>query len=81
MPEFHIPEKTLAARVADDLRKALKARGIKQKDVAARLGVSEPEVSGRLSGNRNLTLASIQELAALADLSVSVQFNPQPTAN
>ena len=79
MPEFPITEKPLAARVAEDLRKALKARGIRQKDVAARLGISDPAVSERLSGNRNLTLASIQELADLAGLSVTVQFNPRPT--
>jgi transcriptional regulator with XRE-family HTH domain len=84
MPKEPIPENAgralLMTRVADDLRKALKARGVKQKDIAARLGISEAAVSIRLRGDQNLTLASLQELAALAGLSVSVQFKPRPAA-
>lgn len=83
MPKESIPESTagrnvLVARVAEDLRRAIKANGVKQKALAARLGISEPAVSSRLSGDQNLTLASIQELADLAGLSVSVQFSPRP---
>jgi transcriptional regulator with XRE-family HTH domain len=82
MSKEPIPDSTagrdaLMARVAEDLRRAIKAQGVKQKAIASRLGVAESEVSGRLSGQRNLTLASINELAGLAGLSVSVTFSPQ----
>lgn len=74
IPDSAASRDQLMARVAEDLRRAIKAQGVKQKAIAARLGVAESEVSGRLSGQRNLTLGSIHELADLADLSVVVTF-------
>lgn len=80
MREVPIPESAgqqmLMFRVADSLKRALKAHGLKQRDIARLLGISEPAVSDRLSGNRNLTLVSIHELAELAELRVIVDFRP-----
>ena len=64
----------LLFRVADDLKRALKAAGLRQCDVACRLGVSEAEISNRLSGERNLTLSTLREMAELANLRVIVSF-------
>lgn len=69
----------LQCRVAEELKRALKAQGVRQTALAARLEVSEAEISDRLSGRRNLTLGSLYEMADLADLAVVVQFKPRPT--
>lgn len=69
----------LQFRVADDLKRALKTQGVRQAALAARLEVSEAEISDRLSGRRNLTLGSLYEMADLADLAVDVRFRPRPT--
>lgn len=70
----------LLVRVAEDLKRALKAAGLRQCDVACRLGVSEAEISNRLSGERNLTLSTLREMAGLADLRVIVSFKERSNA-
>jgi hypothetical protein len=70
----------LLVRVAEDLKRALKAAGLRQCDVACRLGVSEAEISNRLSGERNLTLSTLREMADLADLRVIVSFKERSNA-
>jgi transcriptional regulator with XRE-family HTH domain len=49
------------------LKEELKAKGLKRRDVAARLGVSEITVKRYLSG-RSVTIATLEALAALVNL-------------
>lgn len=49
------------------LKQELKAKGLKRRDVAARLGVSEVTVKRYLSG-RSVTIATLEGLARLVDL-------------
>ncbi|WP_041257705.1 helix-turn-helix domain-containing protein [Fibrella aestuarina] len=60
--------------VAEALREALKDSGLTQKEVGSKLNVGEPTVSKYLSGNQNLTLETIDEIAKALGLKVKVTF-------
>lgn len=70
--QFEIDEKSEAATrfitsVRDELVKAMleekQSRGLSQSDVAALIGISPSVVSRQLSGEANLTLRSVAEIA------------------
>jgi transcriptional regulator with XRE-family HTH domain len=60
------PDSPTAAAV----RGALAARRVKQTQVAEKLGISQPAVSKRLSGQRQFSIAEIQLLAEWLDVPV-----------
>ena len=63
--------------IADHISLLMESKGMKQKDLAEKLGKSEAEVSKILSGMQNLTIRTIAKLeAALEDIVVCI-----PTAN
>jgi len=59
--------------IADYISLLMESKGMKQKDLAEKLGKSEAEVSKILSGTQNLTIRTIAKLeAALEELVVCV---------
>ena len=56
-----------AIDVVDELKRELKARGLKYADIARRIGMSEASVKRMLS-ERNLTLARLDEILAAAGI-------------
>ena len=53
--------------IADQIRLVLRQHGLTQRDLAARLGKKESEVSRMLSGMHNFTLRTIARLEAALD--------------
>ena len=56
------------------LREAIKKKGGRQVDVAAKLGRAQSHVSLAMSGRQNLTLRSMAEIAWAAGIGVEVVF-------
>lgn len=56
-------------RLLQALKKAFRERGIRQTDIAARLGVSEATVR-RYLGGKGLTLATLEQLCRIADIRI-----------
>lgn len=54
---------SLTRSTADAVRAALAARGIRQADAAAALGLSQPAVSDRMRGRTPFTLQDLERLA------------------
>lgn len=52
-------------RIADQIDDALKASGMSQKELAARLGTSAAAVSRWLSGGHNFTLSTLAKISVL----------------
>jgi transcriptional regulator with XRE-family HTH domain len=48
-----------------NLRSWLKFRGLKQKDLANALGVSEPTISLWISGDQSMTVATLRQIAVV----------------
>ncbi|MBQ0154001.1 MAG: helix-turn-helix transcriptional regulator [Bacteroidales bacterium] len=64
--------------IANRVYDLLEAKGMSQKDFAAKLGKTETEVSRWLCGTHNLTMATIAKMAVALedDLIVSTQSKP-----
>lgn len=60
--------------VAEAMREALKESGLTQKEVGSKLKVGEPTVSKYLSGNQNLTIETLGEIANALGFKVKVTF-------
>ena len=68
----------LQVMIANRVYDLLEAKGMSQKDFAAKLGKTETEVSRWLCGTHNLTMATIAKMAVALedDLIVSTQSKP-----
>lgn len=72
-------EELLFGESTDTVEALLESIGVSQRELAARLGVSEGRVSQVLSGRENITLRT---LAAMGwALGVRFEFNPVPMAD
>lgn len=60
------------ADVALQIRSKMHAKGLKNRDIAERLGVSEANVSRWLRGNQNLSVDTIYQLADAIEESVEI---------
>jgi transcriptional regulator with XRE-family HTH domain len=69
-------QNSLIVDTAIAIDKALESSGIKQKDLATRLGRSEGYVSQVLSGGANLTLRTLADFAYALDRMVDVALKP-----
>ena len=66
----HIPEGL--QRVGDMLSAAIESSGMTQKDVAARLNVSEARVSQMLTGDANLTVKTLIKIATILEMDLQI---------
>jgi transcriptional regulator with XRE-family HTH domain len=60
------------------VRDALRVRKIRQRDLAAVLGLSQPAVSNRLTGHTAFTLDELDAIAKHFDVPVSRLLEPEP---
>jgi transcriptional regulator with XRE-family HTH domain len=67
----------IANRLAIEIKKQLDARGLSQKDLANRLGVSSSYVSQILNGQSNMTLMTLCKLAHALDLEPKIEMKPK----
>lgn len=68
--------KTARALVTADLRILIANAEKTHKDVAETVGISQAALSAKLSGNKNLTLDSIVDIAAAVGAEVDLVFRP-----
>ncbi|HFC7502626.1 TPA: helix-turn-helix domain-containing protein [Neisseria meningitidis] len=69
----------LNIQAVDLLREALESKGIRQKDIAEKLGISPAAVSKTLSmSEKNLELNTIADLATAIDMRFSLSLAPDP---
>ena len=72
------------SRVHTEIQTAFVASGLKQRDVAEKLGVDRSAVNKQLAGTTNLTLRSIADLAWALDADLHFAMNkphPKPGQN
>lgn len=73
----------LNIQAVDQLREAMESKGIRQKDIAEKLGISPAAVSKTLSmSEKNLELNTIADLATAMDMrfSLSLELDPHCSA-
>ncbi len=69
----------LNIQAVDQLREAMESKGIKQKDIAEKLGISPAAVSKTLSmSEKNLELNTIADLATAMDMRFSLTLELDP---
>ena len=68
--------KNSAAAASLAVREALRARGIRQRDAARVLGLSQPALSDRLRGRTPFTLADLDALASYLGVQVAELLEP-----
>lgn len=69
----------LNIQAVDQLREAMESKGIKQKDIAEKLGISPAAVSKTLSmSEKNLELNTIADFATAMELRFSLSLAPDP---
>ncbi|GAA4399898.1 hypothetical protein GCM10023187_12450 [Nibrella viscosa] len=61
-----------AKRVGEAIRKARKEKGLTQKEVGRRLGITESTFNGYESGRQNLTIDTLQKIADALGVSLTV---------
>lgn len=66
--------------IANQFRRVMKDKGLKNSDLAARLGVSEANVSRWLRGNQNLSLDTLHLLADALEESLQLYVGQSKTA-
>ena len=74
-------EGDLQRAVGRNLRAYRRARGLSQEAFAELVGVHRTYMGGLERGERNLTLRSVEKLAARLDLSPMVLFAPVPAVD
>lgn len=76
-----LAEERLIFRATELIAEAMEHRGITRKQLAEAVGVSQGEISQRLSGRRNLTLRSLAQMlhALHADIDVRAEFKSEGT--
>ena len=69
----------LNIQAVDQLREAMESKGIRQKDIAEKLGISPAAVSKTLSmSEKNLELNTIADFATAMELRFSLSLAPDP---
>lgn len=72
----HIPD--MLKRVGNMLSAAIESKGMTQKDVAAKLNVSEARVSQMLTGDANLTVKTLVKVASILQMDLQIGlFTPE----
>jgi len=64
--------KITARRLGGELRRARKARGLTQRQLAERLGTDAPYLSRLEHGEKNLTIAQLARIADALDTGLSI---------
>ena len=68
-PEFAIIQAMIDAR---------KLKGITQKELSERTGIAQGDISKLENGNGNPSIKTLQRLAAAMDMSLKIEFVPNP---
>jgi transcriptional regulator with XRE-family HTH domain len=63
-------------RITEDLKVAIFKSGASQQIVASRTGLSKSAVARRLSGEVDITVRELEDLAAAVDLAVDIKLVP-----
>ena len=71
-PEFAIIQAMIDAR---------KLKGITQKELSERTGIAQGDISKLENGNGNPSIKTLQRLAAAMDMSLKIEFVPNPNKN
>ena len=69
-------EEMFLSRVDDAIERLVEKRGLKQQELAERMGVTEGRVSQILSGRENMTLRTLARLAWALDSRLKIQEEP-----
>lgn len=69
-----LAEERIILQVTELIAEAIEHRGMTRKQLADALGVSQAEVTQRLSGRRNLTLRSVAAMLHALDAEVEVEI-------
>lgn len=73
-------QEELICDVTEDILIAMEDRDVTKKKLAEELGTSAAHVSQLLSGNRNMTLRTLADIAHVLGLQAKVHFSPQEEA-
>ncbi len=72
---------SLSFRIVDRIHEILQAKGMKQKDLAQKLGKSEAEVSKWMRGTHNFTIDTLTSIEVALDAPIiEVYHQPKPYA-
>jgi ribosome-binding protein aMBF1 (putative translation factor) len=66
----------LALEVGERVREAREAAGLSQRELAARMSISQAAVARLEAGGTGATLTTLQKVASALDLTVSVELTP-----
>jgi DNA-binding Xre family transcriptional regulator len=69
---------TIPERFVEGLQRVKAARGLKNKDLAAGIGVSEAYVSNMIRGRRDVKLTMLERLRVKLGVTVLDMFGPEP---
>lgn len=73
-----IPIQSIKETVAQNLRRVCKLKGIKSKDIAAHMGVSESAVSHWFKGDNSLDVDNLYKLCQFIGVSLDQVFGVDP---
>lgn len=72
---------SLSFRIVDRIHEVLQAKGMKQKDLAQKLGKSEAEISKWMRGTHNFTIDTLTSIEIALDAPIiEVYHQPNPYA-
>ncbi len=70
---------SLSFRIVDRIHEVLQAKGMKQKDLAQKLGKSEAEISKWMRGTHNFTIDTLTSIEIALDAPIiEVYHHPKP---
>ena len=67
---------SLSFQIVDRIHEILVARGLRQKDLALRLGKSEAEISKWMRGTHNFTIDTLVSIEAALDAPILQVYHP-----
>ena len=68
----------LSFRIVDRIHEILEEKGLKQKDLAERLGKSEAEISKWMRGTHNFTIDTLSSIELALDAPILEVYHPHP---
>lgn len=68
----------LSFRIVDRIHTILEEKGLKQKDLALRLGKSEAEISKWMRGTHNFTIDTLASIEAALDAPILLVYHSKP---
>ena len=72
---------SLSFRIVDRIHEVLQAKGMKQKDLAQKLGKSEAEISKWMRGTHNFTIDTLTSIEIAIDAPIiEVYHHPKPSS-